>query len=241
MVYPIFLVNLNSNSDLESIADDMIEHKVMTMLSDLLMEAMEDVGSEEKESRITSIVQPRKLSDSFDGNDSYSDVEGGYRKYNYSPEYKIVVEDRNVGKVSSKWEESKFDTDDIDDFDDGSISHSIDKYSIDTSKMATKMEDVGSSPYKLRKEHSTQLQTDAMCINCEEFISAKNIEIHSQYCTGQKQPKSSQPFPRETLYRYQSEEEIDYSQYEGVETDTIPRVNQRLYKLLKALKQKEVE
>lgn len=143
----------------------MIEHQVMSMLSDLLMEAIEDVGSEEKESRMTSIMQPRKLSDSFDDNASYSDVEGGYRSYNYSPEYKIVVEDRNVGKISNKWEESKFDTDDIDDFDDGSINHNIDKYSIDTSKMATKMEDVGSSPYKLRKEQSTQLQTDAICIN----------------------------------------------------------------------------
>lgn len=29
-----------------------------------------------------------------------------------------------------------------------------------------------------------QRQVDAMCINCDEFIPARNLELHSQHCTG---------------------------------------------------------
>jgi len=75
-----------------------------------------------------------------------------------------------------------------------------------------------------------------MWINCEEFIPAKNIEIHSRYC---RKPKTRKGTEKDFL-----EEEMDFDEFinpiEG-QADTIPRVNQRLYKIMKALKHKEIE
>lgn len=209
------------------------------MISELVIDSINEVQKTEifveLNEQIVGIAKPRKVSDSFDATDS--EIGYSYRGYDYSPEYKLEVEERALGRSKPQYEEDKYQYDETEDFDDGHFDHNVGKYSIDTSKMVTKMEDVGISPYKIKKRLSPRQQTDAICINCDEYISAKNIEIHSQYCTGEKQPQTAQPI-RETLHGDYDQEYLDF---DGVETDTIPRVNQRLYKLIKALKRKEVE
>lgn len=105
----------------------------------------------------TSYPIPKDVHDSFASEQSYI-VHDQRPTYNYSPEYRLIVDPK--APVSSNFpqkvqeyyeslddeEESNFDT----------ITHNINKYNIDTSKINSKMHDVGFSPYK-QKRTSSQL------------------------------------------------------------------------------------
>ena len=147
-------------SDMQEIVDDMIEEQTLSMLSELIMETINHQTVEE-EAPSRTLMKPRKMSDSFDASESEPDY-AAYRDYNYSPEYKLIVEEEKMGKSRPKIEENKFEIDESEDLEDDFINHNIGKYSIDTSKMIEKMEDVGVSPYKLRRERSPPRQTDAI-------------------------------------------------------------------------------
>lgn len=115
-------------------------------------------------------------------------------QYNYSPTYELVIDDkreiyipyelRSRGKLYlyENLIESSFDEDNN---EEESLGHNLSMYNMDTSKIKTKMDDVGVSPYKVKnyyeEDPSEEYVAEALCIHCDELINANNIQLHSQY------------------------------------------------------------
>ncbi|CAI2369466.1 unnamed protein product [Moneuplotes crassus] len=256
------------NENIKEIRDDILENQVMQLLSEMIVDGLtEQKKMIQQEQQVNSpprasiLYQPEYESDSFD--ELESDIEPPSIQYDYSPEYKMYTKEGPSLIISEPKEETKgqyapkqFFLDetedecqvdsDVNDEPSFRISDNLGNFYIDTSKVQHKMEDTGYSPFKDLKSDRTyqptlpkrkEKEVDAMCINCNEFIPAKNIELHSQYCTGKPAKKKNQ------RYRTFVDDDLDLTEFLGHETgeETIPRINQKLYKIMKSLKHKETE
>jgi hypothetical protein len=212
----------------------MIDDQLLNMINEIVS----DTIMQEKEEHVVDAFSPshqqKFLDDSFDMEESEC-VSKRHPQYDYSPEYEIYIDDLTPQDSKPKHEESKYEMDTEEDMDDNCISFNVDQYSLDVSKLTTKMEDIGYSPFKQQKNRQYNTEIDAICIHCEEFVNSKNIEIHSQYWMGNNKNPSHNI--RESMNKKSMVDLIGYN----IEADTIPRVNQKLYKLIKSLKHKEVE
>lgn len=212
----------------------MLEDQLLNMINEIVSEAIEQ---EKEEIMIDNssppLNQQKFLNDSFDMQSSEYDTKRNPH-YDYSPEYKFYIDENVPQRSKPRYEESKYQAETDEDIDDNSTNFNIDQYNLDASKLTTKMEDIGFSPFKKKRNRQFEQEIDVICIYCEEFINSKNVEIHSQYWIGRKQKSAN---AHESAYKTKEIDLIDYK----IETDTIPRVNQKLYKLIKALKHKEVE
>ena len=271
----------------------MVEDQVLKLCTSILLESLnqkepepsvqmvevvelsEPVGSTQAQVKNDDFARPVPvdMSDSFlSSSNAISEPSLQGHGYDYSPTYQIVVDERQP-QFASKPVDYYVESDDTGVYDDESIGHNIDMYSIDNAKMRSKMDDVGISPYKTKKyqpeshtykddpyadnrsrqQHHDQNEkyrsfepeeyessnmsdsyiADAICSHCNEFVNAKNVEYHSQYCVGNQ--------PRYDQRGSTNSDDHDLQLLKELDTDTIPRVNQRLYKVHKALKSKEIE
>ena len=230
---------MNNYSDLQAIADSMVDDQVMSMLSDLIIEWISQNSAPKEEIFVN--ISPLNAADSFDDQDSlFSSSQNNEHLYDYSPKYVMMYDNQKMPQTYQiEIDESEYNIDyeDIPNYE--TINNQIDKYKIDTSKIHSKMEDVGCSPYKLRSQESEEEYTDAICFHCGNVIHGNNINIHSQYWNGSKEPFMDKP----QVSEYSEVDKLEFvnSELSNVDGVTIPRINQQLYKLLKALKNKEIE
>ena len=218
----------------------MIDEKVMNMLSDLILEWMEQISSNSEVEKFVNI-NPLNVADSFDDQDSlFTSSQNNEPQYDYSPKYNLVYEESKMPKtyeIVIDESEDDIDYEDISNYE--TINSQLGKYRIDTSKIGSKMEDIGCSPYKNRDREPEDEPTDALWFHWGNIIPGNNVNIHSQYWTGSKEPFMNQP--RVTEYSDKDKLEFLGTEFSNIDGVTIPRINQQLYKLLKALKNKEVE
>jgi hypothetical protein len=159
----------------------MLEDQILNMINEIVSEAIE----QEKEEIIIDNFSPplnqqKFLNDSFDMQSSDYDTKRNPH-YDYSPEYKFYIDENEPQRSKPRFEESKYQEDIDEDIEDDNYSFNIDKYNLDASKLTTKMEDIGFSPFKQKRNREFDQEIDVICIHCEEFINFKNVEIHSQY------------------------------------------------------------
>jgi hypothetical protein len=136
------------------------------MISKMLVDSIRKLNQEvENEQLSQSVRNPKKLNDSIDESDNFSEIHQ-IDKYNYSPKYNIIIEKENFLLKSERIEERKSEieiNDEITDSEDESADLRMRHYDIDTSKIVQKMDDFGKSPYKLSTRSIKE--TDAICIH----------------------------------------------------------------------------
>lgn len=144
----------------------MIEEQMMKMISKMLVDSIKKLSEEaENEDMSQSVHIGKKLNDSIDESDNFSEVHHT-DKYNYSPCYNIIIEKDNMPLRGEKIEERKSEieiNDEITDSEDESADLRMQNYDFDTSKIVQKMDDFGKSPYKLSNKGIKE--TDAICIH----------------------------------------------------------------------------